>query len=213
VILSARFEQALTYAAILHSGQLRKGTATPYISHLLMVTGIALEHGADEDEAIAALLHDAVEDAGGKPRLADIRRRFGEPVATIVDGCTDADVIPKPEWSERKRQYVAHVRQEQNPSVLLVSASDKLANMRSILGDYHEIGEALWGRFNGGREGTFWYYRTMANVFIENEQMPSASLAKELACAVSDLETLAARAELTPAAVLQPSNWIEGDEP
>ena len=121
MILSTRFEQALTYAAILHSGQVKNETAIPYISHLLMVTGIALEHGADEDEAIAALLHDAVEDQGGKGRLADIRGRFGERVATIVEGCTDTDVTPKPEWNERKRQYIAHLRQEQNPSVLLVS--------------------------------------------------------------------------------------------
>src|ERR1700681_3304574 len=106
LILSTQFEQALTYATILHSGQVKKGTAVPYIGHLLMVTGIALEHGADEDEAIAAMLHDAVEDQGGQPRLADIRSRFGERVATIVAACTDADVVPKPEWRERKRQYV-----------------------------------------------------------------------------------------------------------
>ena len=117
MVLSTRFEQALTYAAILHSGQVKKGTAVPYIGHLLTVTGIALEHGADEDEAIAALLHDAVEDAGGKGRLADIRGRFGERVATIVEGCTDTDVTPKPEWNERKRQYVERLRREKNPSV------------------------------------------------------------------------------------------------
>jgi (p)ppGpp synthase/HD superfamily hydrolase len=178
LILSTRFEQALTYAAILHSG----------------------------DEAIAALLHDAVEDAGGKPRLADIRNRFGERVATIVDGCTDTDVTPKPLWKERKCKYIEHLRQEQNPSVLLVSASDKLANMRSILGDYHRIGEALWGRFNGEREGTLWYYRTMADVLLEKMPASCLALAQELDRTVSGLEALAARAEPAPAAVLQPCN-------
>jgi (p)ppGpp synthase/HD superfamily hydrolase len=206
LILSTRFEQALTYAAILHSGQLRKGTTIPFVSHLLMVAGIALEHGADEDEAIAALLHDAVEDAGGKDRLADIRSRFGERVATIVEGCTDTDVTPKPPWKERKCKYVEHLRQERNPSVLLVSASDKLANMRSILGDYQKVSEALWGRFNGGREGTLWYYRTMADVLLEKMPASSLALAQELDRTVSGLEALAARAEPTPAAVLQPCN-------
>jgi (p)ppGpp synthase/HD superfamily hydrolase len=196
LVLSTRFEQALTYAAILHSGQVKKGTAVPYIGHLLMVTGIALEQGADEDEAIAALLHDAVEDQGGKGRLADIRSRFGERVATIVEGCTDTDVTPKPEWNERKRQYVEHLRREQNPSVLLVSASDKLANTRAILGDYRQIGEDVWKRFNGGREGTLWYYRTLTSVFME--KTPASPLVLELARVVSDLEALAARAQPTP---------------
>jgi (p)ppGpp synthase/HD superfamily hydrolase len=190
LILSTRFEQALTYAAILHSGQVKKGTAVPYIGHLLTVTGIALEHGADEDEAIAALLHDAVEDAGGKGRLADIRGRFGERVATIVEGCTDTDVAPKPDWSERKRQYVEHLRQEENPSVLLVCVSDKLANTRAILGDYRQIGEEVWKRFSGGREGTLWYYRTLTSVLLE--KTPTSPLVAELERVVSDLEALSA---------------------
>jgi (p)ppGpp synthase/HD superfamily hydrolase len=203
LILSTRFEQALTYAAILHSGQLRKGTAIPYISHLLMVTGIALEHGADEDEAIAALLNDAVEDQGGKDRHADVRSRFGERVATIVTGCTDADVTPKPEWGERKRQYIEHLRREQNPSVLLVAASDKLANMRSIVGDYRQDGEALWTRFNGGRAGTLWYHRALPNVLLE--KMPTSSLAQELDRVVSDLEAIAAPTRPTSDAVFNRS--------
>jgi (p)ppGpp synthase/HD superfamily hydrolase len=196
LVLSTRFEQALIYAAILHSGQVKKGTAVPYIGHLLMVTGIALEHGADEDEAIAALLHDAVEDQGGKGRLADIRSRFGERVATIVEGCTDTDVTPKPEWNERKRQYIEHLRREQNPSVLLVSASDKLANTRAILGDYRQIAEEVWERFSGGRDGTLWYYRTLTSVLLE--KTPASPLVLELARVVSDLEALAARAQPTP---------------
>jgi (p)ppGpp synthase/HD superfamily hydrolase len=192
LVLSTRFEQALAYASILHSGQVKKGTTIPYIGHLLTVTGIALEHGADEDEAIAALLHDAVEDAGGKGRLADLRSRFGERVATIVEGCTDTDVTPEPDWNERKRQYVEHLRREQNPSVLLVCASDKLANTRAILRDYRQIGEDVWKRFSGGRDGPLWYYRTLTSVLLE--KTPTSPLVLELARVVSDLEALAARA-------------------
>src|ERR1051325_12202408 len=129
--LTSRFEDALSFAARLHSGQLRKGTAIPYVSHLLAVASVALEHGADEDEAIAALLHDAVEDQGGAPTREEIRRRFGDRVVEIVDGCTDAETVPKPPWRERKERYIAHVA-EASPSVRLVSASDKLHNARSI---------------------------------------------------------------------------------
>jgi (p)ppGpp synthase/HD superfamily hydrolase len=186
--LSARFEQALVYACIAHAGHLRKGTTVPYISHLLIVAGTAMEHGADEDEAVAALLHDAVEDAGGQPRLNDIRTRFGQRVADIVSGCTDTDVMPKPPFEERKRAYIDHLLHEENRSVLLVSASDKLANVRAILQDYREIGEELWKRFNGGRTGTLWYYRELANTF---QKRGPARLALELSLAVTELDKLA----------------------
>src|ERR1022692_3881980 len=130
--LSPRFDQALQYAVLVHAGQKRKGTEIPYLAHLLGVTSIALEHGADEDEAIGALLHDAGEDAGGDGRIEDIRHRFGEPVADIVQGCTDAVTIPKPPWRKRKEDYIAHVAKA-SPSVRLVSAADKLHNARAIL--------------------------------------------------------------------------------
>jgi GTP pyrophosphokinase len=107
--LSTKFDQALHYAVIIHAGQVRKGTRIPYLSHLLGVASIALEYGANEDEAIGALLHDAGEDAGGRGRIEDIRQRFGDTVADIVDGCTDADVVPKPEWRKRKEEYIAHI--------------------------------------------------------------------------------------------------------
>src|SRR5205085_11747027 len=122
--LTQRFEEALAFAARLHKSQLRKGTGVPYVSHLLAVAGIALEHGADEDEAIAALLHDAIEDQGGAATREEIRRRFGDRVVGIVDGCSDTDVSPKPPWRERKEAYIAHVR-DASPSVRLVSAADK----------------------------------------------------------------------------------------
>jgi (p)ppGpp synthase/HD superfamily hydrolase len=185
--LSPRFEDALTFATRLHTGQVRKGTTVPYISHLLAVTAIVIEQGGDEDEAIAALLHDAVEDQGGPPTREEIRIRFGETVVAIVDGCTDADTIPKPPWQERKEAYIAHVRHA-SPSVRLVSAADKLHNARSILLDYRQLGEALWGRFTGGREGTLWYYRALADAFHEIESTP---LTDELDRTVRELEQLA----------------------
>ena len=185
--LSARFEEALTYAARLHAGQLRKGTKIPYVAHLLSVASIALRHGADEDEAIAALLHDAVEDQGGAATREEIRRRFGENVARIVDGCTDTDVTPKPPWKPRKEAYIAHVR-EAPPSVRLVSAADKLDNARAILADYRLVGEALWKRFTGGKAGTLWYYRSLVRTFRETGSSP---LVDELDRVVSEIERLA----------------------
>src|SRR5580693_9704905 len=108
--LTARFRGALMYAARVHARQFRKGTTRPYIGHLLGVASIVLAHGGDEDEAIAALLHDAVEDQGGKPRLLDIRQKFGLRVAQIVEGSTDSDTLPKPPWLERKQAYLRHLR-------------------------------------------------------------------------------------------------------
>jgi GTP pyrophosphokinase len=185
--LSSRFEEALTFAVRLHAGQVRKGTSIPYVAHLLGVASIALEHGADEDEAIAALLHDAVEDQGGAETAAAIRRRFGARVADIVAGCTDAETTPKPPWRERKERYLAHLR-EASPSVRLVSCADKLYNARAILRDYRALGDDLWKRFSGGREGTLWYYRALANAFRAAGMTP---LTEELDRVVSEIERLA----------------------
>src|SRR5262249_43734156 len=149
---------------VAHSGQMRKASGIPYIAHLLGVASIALEYGANEDEAIGALLHDAAEDAGGRGRLEDIRLRFGDAVAAIVEGWTHTVQTPKPEWRKRKEDYIAHVAMA-SPSVRLVSAADKLHNARAILRDYRRIGEELWPRFNGGREGTLWYYRELVKAF------------------------------------------------
>jgi (p)ppGpp synthase/HD superfamily hydrolase len=187
VILSPRFEEALTWATRLHARQERKGSGVPYVAHLLGVASIALEHGADEDEAIGALLHDAVEDQGGAPTLAEIRRRFGDRVAGVVEGCTDTDATPKPPWRVRKEAYVAHVR-EAPASVRLVSASDKLYNARTILADYRTSGEAVWGRFTGGRDGTLWYYRALVDAYTAAGRTP---LVDELDRVVSELERLA----------------------
>ena len=189
MFLTTRFDEALVLASRLHAPQARKGTTIPYVSHLLAVAGLVLENGASEDEAIAALLHDAVEDQGGAATREEIRRRFGDSVAQIVDGCTDADVIPKPPWRERKEKYIAHIRVA-SPSVWLVSAADKLHNARAILADYRVMSEAVWDRFNGGKEGTLWYYRSLVDMF--REVPGSTPLVKELGRVVSELERLAA---------------------
>jgi GTP pyrophosphokinase len=185
--LSARFEFALAFAARLHSAQVRKGTDTPYVAHLLAVAAIVLEHGGTEDEAVAALLHDAIEDQGGDPTRQTIRRLFGDGVAEIVDGCTDADTLPKPPWRERKESYVAHVRHAE-PSVRLVSAADKLHNARSILADLRTCGDELWSRFKGGREGTLWYYRALVEAYSATGRTP---LVEELDRTVTEIERIA----------------------
>jgi len=191
--LHSRFDDALHYAVLIHAGQTRKGTDIPYIAHLLGVTSIALEHGANEDEAIGALLHDAGEDAGGDGRIADIRQRFGDAVADIVQGCTDAVVIPKPPWRERKEVYIAHVANA-SPSVVLVSASDKLHNARAILSDFRHLGDELWSRFNGGKEGTLWYYRSLVTAF---HYAHDSRLVEELDRVVTELEQLASDTKLS----------------
>jgi (p)ppGpp synthase/HD superfamily hydrolase len=164
--LTDRFGQALLFAFELHNGQERKGNQTPYIAHLLGVASLVLEDGGDEDEAIAALLHDAAEDQGGLETLEQICLSFGERVASIVDGCTDTYQTPKPPWRQRKDDYLVHLRSA-SPSVWRVSLADKLHNARTILVDLHLQGEPVWERFNGGKIGSLWYYRSLAIIFQE----------------------------------------------
>lgn len=182
-----RFQEAVLLALHLHAQQKRKGTTIPYVAHLLAVTALVLEDGGNEDEAIAALLHDAIEDAGGDATRQEIRRRFGDTVVAIVNGCTDAEMMPKPPWLERKKQYLEHLRGA-GPAILRVSAADKLHNARAVLSDLRRHGNAVWGRFNGGREGTLWYYRRLVQVF--REAGPSF-LVEELDRVVAELERLA----------------------
>ncbi len=190
---SHHFEDALVYAHQLHARQKRKGTRIPYIAHLLAVTAIVIENGGTEDEAIAALLHDAVEDQGGAKTRKEIRRRFGEKVVAIVDGLTDTDQTPKPPWRKRKEDYLAHLSNASR-SVLLVSLADKLHNARAILQDYRMIGEEVWSRFTGGKAGTLWYYRALVSAFHERGQfMP---LVEELDRAVNEIVRV-----ISPAAV------------
>lgn len=181
--MTDRFDQALGYASRLHRGQHRKGAEIPYVAHLLAVTSLVLEHGGSEDEAIAALLHDAIEDVGGEALRREIQERFGKAVLAIVEGCTDADQQPKPPWRERKQAFVERLAEAAAP-VRLVVAADKLHNVRSMLADHARIGDRLWQRFRGGRDGTLWYYRAVADTLREVEQTP---LVEELDRAVTEL--------------------------
>jgi (p)ppGpp synthase/HD superfamily hydrolase len=185
--LSPKFEQALVYATRIHGGQLRKKTKIPYIGHLLGVTAIALEYGANETEAIAALLHDAVEDCGGPARQREIEEKFGKEVGEIVAGCTDTDQMPKPPWRKRKENYIAHLKIA-SASTRLVSASDKLHNARAIVHNLREDGDGVWDRFTAGKEGALWYYRALITAFREHG--PSA-LIEELDRVVTEMERLA----------------------
>lgn len=188
VTLGSRFLRAFEFAAKQHSGQTRKASSIPYIAHLMGVASLVLEAGGDEDLAIAALLHDVVEDCGGMPVLREVRRRFGDRVAKVVEGCTDAFTDPKPPWRERKENYIRHLKRS-DADTRLVSAADKLNNVRSILSDYRAIGESIWSRFNGGREGTLWYYRTLRDEFLRHK---ANRITRDLALAVDELESLVA---------------------
>ena len=163
-MLTSRYDEAFRYAHDLHRKQTRKGTPIPYISHLMSVSAIVVEHGGDEDQAIGALLHDAAEDQGGHETLGEIRRRFGDAVAEIVHDCTDAWIEPKPDWRPRKEAYLATLPKKSARS-LLVSLADKTHNAEAILFDYRALGDPLWQRFNGGADGTRWYYGALADVF------------------------------------------------
>ena len=192
VKLGQRFLRAFNFAAEKHAGQVRKASTIPYIAHLMGVASLVLEFGGDEEQAIAALLHDVVEDCGGAPMLKEVRRRFGPRVAKIVDGCTDSDTHPKPPWRERKVAYIHHLKSADGET-RLVSAADKLNNVRSILSDYREVGESVWERFKGGRDGTLWYYRALVEEFLRGK--PNR-LNRELELAVRELEAAASPAGL-----------------
>lgn len=192
--LGPRFQKAFLFAAEKHRGQPRKASRIPYLAHLMGVASLVLEAGGDEDLAIAALLHDVVEDCGGEKMLREVRRRFGNRVAGIVDGCTDAYTTPKPEWRERKQNYVGRLKNE-DQDTRLVSAADKLNNVRSILSDYREVKESIWSRFNGGRDGTLWYYRTLRDEFLRDK--PNR-ITRDLELAVNELEGLTAAETAAP---------------
>ncbi|MBZ5527681.1 MAG: HD domain-containing protein [Acidobacteriia bacterium] len=182
--LSQRFIDALGYAARIHARQKRKGKEHPYVGHLLGVASLVIQYGGGEDTVIAALLHDAVEDQGGLPRLGEIRKMFGPRVARIVEGCTDTHEAPKLPWRMRKEAYIERVRHE-SAEVRLVSAADKLSNVREILGDHRVGGDAVFERFSGGKDGTLWYYRALVSAYREAE---TTALVEELDRVVSALE-------------------------
>jgi (p)ppGpp synthase/HD superfamily hydrolase len=186
------FERALAFATRLHAKQLRKETDIPYISHLIGVASLVLEHDGDRDEAIAALLHDSLEDQaehfpGGLERLKQvIREHYGGKVLGIVEECTDNSTLPKEKWRERKESYIAHL-DTATPSGRLVSCADKLHNARAIVSDLRVMGDSLFDRFRGGRD-TLWYYRALADVFL---RCGPARLAEELDRVVREMWELA----------------------
>lgn len=158
-----RLSEAFAFAATAHAKQVRKGTTIPYVSHLMSVCALVLEHGGDEEQAIAGLLHDVIEDCGIAYEEA-IQERFGERVTRIVRACTDADTTPKPPWQVRKETYLRHLQQE-GAEVLLVSACDKLHNARAIVSDQHALGAVVFERFSASREQVLWYYRSLAGIY------------------------------------------------
>ena len=188
-MFSDRFDDALAYASRIHRTQTRKGSEIPYVSHLLGVASLAIEAGADEDQAIAALLHDAAEDQGGAARLDDIRKRFGDRVAEIVSDCTDSWTEPKPDWRLRKEAYVSSLG-EKPPDSLLVSLADKTHNAATINADLAVHGARVWDRFTGGRDGSLWYYAALAESFRRHLPGPGAT---RFSAMVDEMHVLAAQ--------------------
>ncbi len=184
-MLSDRFLQALEFAFKLHKNQHRKGTNIPYFSHLMAVTALVFEDGGDEDQTIAAILHDTVEDHGGYETLLGIRQLFGERVADIVEACSDSFSLPKPPWEKRKKDYLAHL-QVASPEARRVSLADKLHNARSVLRDLECMGDSVWERFNGGKEGTLWYYKSLSEIFSANQDGYMAIEFKRLVCQIEE---------------------------
>jgi (p)ppGpp synthase/HD superfamily hydrolase len=192
-LLTDRFDRALRLATDHHRAQLRKGTEIPYVSHLLGVTSLVLEMGGSEDEAIAALLHDAVEDGGGEPMLELIRAEYGADVARIVRANSDTIAEPKPPWLQRKQAYVASIAGKQ-PDELRVSLADKLHNTRAILRDLRTHGNVVWERFATGQRGVRWYYRAMHEALSERRDDLGAAalpLLDELGWTVDEIDRLA----------------------
>jgi (p)ppGpp synthase/HD superfamily hydrolase len=190
-MLTNQFSSALVYAHQLHINQVRKSSNVPYISHLLSVAALVLEDGGNEDEAIAALLHDAVEDCGGLPILEDIRTTFGDRVATLVAHCTESETFPKPPWKERKERYLDQLKNS-DVGAYRIAIADKLHNARSILMDYHRQGDRVWQKFKGGKEGTLWFYQAILAIEPPIARgcisVPS-SLTEELKRIVAELES------------------------
>ena len=186
--LSKRYADALTYAAELHRTQERKGSGVPYVAHLLSVSALVLKAGGDEAAAIAALLHDSLEDQGRDGQTErEIVEKFGRDVLAIVKGCTDTEQNPKPAWRVRKEAYITHLATAPS-QVHLVSCADKLHNARSIVADLRSLGDELWTRFTGGKEGSLWYYETLAKAFASTGVGP---LAVELQRTVAEMRMLA----------------------
>lgn len=195
ITLTQRYADAIAYASIAHATQTRKGTDLPYMSHLIGVSGLVLEAGGDEDLAIAGLLHDVAEDQGGRPRLEDVRSRFGDRVADIVEACSDSlseDPEAKAPYVERKTQHLEHLRQA-NDDVLLVTAADKLHNARAIHTDLMVVGPDMLDRFNGTPEQILWYYNSILEILEQRGVKPT--LTASLRHTVDGIEGILANGE------------------
>jgi (p)ppGpp synthase/HD superfamily hydrolase len=191
VPVSQHFHDALSYASALHARQSRKGGEIPYVAHLLAVASIVMEAGGDEEEAIAAVLHDGPEDQGGEKTLQEIRDQFGDKVADIVAGCSDTFEDPKPPWEQRKRQYIEHLRDTADRSTLLVSAADKVHNARATLRDLHAHGAQVWKRFSASREQTLNNYRQLISAYEHGaEDQRRSALVSELRELVDQMENV-----------------------
>jgi GTP pyrophosphokinase len=191
-VATERFLDALSYATRIHGADLRKGTSVPYVAHLLGVCALVLADRGTEDEAIAALLHDTLEDHPEEVDRTDIARRFGTDVLAIIEACTDTPIDykggPKPPWRERKTAYVGHVGRV-DALGRRVALADKLDNVRSVVADYRDIGESIWKRFNAGQRDQLWFYRALARAFREGGA--TGFLVEEFERTVSELESLA----------------------
>lgn len=190
--MTPKYENALRFAARLHAKQRRKGTKIPYFTHLMSVSALVIEHGGNESQAIAGLLHDSIEDQakafGGPDKLRrELKKRYGREVLRIVEACTDTDVEPKPPWKTRKEAYLAHLAQVDD-RVALVSCCDKLHNARSINADIRATGEAVFGRFTASKAETLWYYRSLSECYLKHHRILPA---REFEAAVDEMHRLA----------------------
>ena len=183
-VLGARFSEAVRWAAMLHADDVRKGTRIAYVSHLLAVASLVLEDGGSEEEAIAAMLHDAIEDRGTP--AAEIRARFGQPIADIVVACSEPSGADRTAatWRERKQHYLDHLEAGASESALRVTAADKLHNARSILSDLRDHGPAVWDKFNAPPSDQRWYYTELARVLSAAHEGPTV---RELQRVVDEL--------------------------
>jgi (p)ppGpp synthase/HD superfamily hydrolase len=211
-MLNEKFRRALDLAVELHHAQLRKSSDVPYVGHLLVVAGTVLEHGGDEDETAAALLHDAVEDQGGLPTLERIRKTCGERVAALVEALSDripGSDQPRMGWRARKERYVAHLASADD-GVRLVACADKLHNCRAMVHDYRSKGEALWSRFGAGRDEQVWFYRACTTALRDAPRSTRVEpLLEELEDSVAELELLAERGGLAHAMAI--SAWAHAN--
>ncbi len=187
VALTDALTRAFDLARSAHAGQTRRGTSVPYLSHLLAVAALVLEFGGDETAAIVALLHDVVEDCGGAARLAEIRGEFGDEVAVMVSALSDTDQDPKPPWRPRKEAAIERLKND-SPATQLVAFCDKLHNARSIVADLATFGASTWSKFNGGRDGTLWYYQSLVEVASGSSLPPR--LVAEFTATVTEMHRL-----------------------